>query len=129
MHSAMSPADGPISDTAVVDSDHEELASGNGHALAMPKRSWSPRPEDVTDYDLLPGPRDGKGNQLPTTTVYRRPVPGTFDLPGSELEVLLTGMAHEHPVPASYLRHFYQERIRPAYLRVAQVRSEEERYL
>lgn len=109
-------ANGKISRTAKPDSTDAAtpgaVVNGNGSSF---------------DHDRIPRRRDDRGNRIPFGIAYIPPISGSKDLDETQLRLLLNTIDEAEPVKAAYLRSLYQDRLRPAYLRLQSVRSEVER--
>ena len=78
------------------------------------------------EHDLIPHPRDPHGNRQTFSFAYINPVSGSKDLDETQLRHILDEIESFDAVKAAYLRWFYEDRLRPAYLRLQSVRSEVE---
>jgi hypothetical protein len=78
------------------------------------------------EHDRIPRRRDDHGNRIAYGIAYIPPVSGSKDLEDTELRRLLAEIKSAEPVKAAYLGSLYQDRLRPAFLRLQSVRSEVE---
>lgn len=81
------------------------------------------------EHDRIPRRRDDHGNRISFGIAYIPPISGSKDLGETELRCLLSEIRDAEPVKAAYLGSLYQDRLRPAFLRLQSVRSEVEHEL
>lgn len=81
------------------------------------------------EHDRIPRRRDDHGNRISFGIAYIPAISGSKDLVDTELCSLLAEIKSAEPVKTAYLGSLYQDRLRPAFLRLQSVRSEVEEEL